>query len=132
MVFFEKMASRGEQATMLKVANATQDLTALQFGRIDLPCHIVSETHHGLWVGSRKADAQLWVGLFRCQGHFWGQALNHKEIERAKRDAASLVAWKMIAMINDRYEIMDLGPMSDGVESLAASLAGVHYSGLDT
>lgn len=135
MGLIESVADHSERRTMELVAKAIETNGNLEHGPVDLMCHIMpAETHHGIWVGGHGArgSAAGWVGIYRCQGHFWGVVLDRSEIaEIAQRPDALL--WRMQNSKlggRDYKDVTDLGPMKLGVESLVAVLAALDFDHL--
>lgn len=113
---------------MLQVSGAIAQMTNLEQGVVELPCHILAgEIHHGIWVGERGLTEGRWLGVFRCQNRFWGVLLDSSDITAAARDSGGLVQQFLMQDLRGGYEVADLGPMSSGVHSLAAALATLDY-----
>lgn len=127
MGLFARAAAKSEGRTMAAVEEAIETLTDLDHGSINLPCHIVTETHAGVWAGSKDDDAERWVGIYRCQFHFWGVVLSKGNIEGAQRgqDQAN---WLLIRKMQGDLEVSDLGRMDNGgVMTLAGALTMIDY-----
>jgi hypothetical protein len=122
--FFSRAVAKSELNTVAVVEEALDTYTDLDHGRLTLPCHIVQERHTGVWVGA-KEDGNRWVGVYRCQSHFWGIELDSSNIEGAKmgQDQSS---WLLIKRVQGDYP-EDLGLMSNGAPSLAVALGQVDY-----
>ena len=127
MGIFARVAAKGEARTMAVVEEAITTLTNLDHGSVNLPCHITSETHAGIWVGSKDDDGKLWVGVYRCQQHFWGVELPEGVIQRAKR-GEDVLSWLMIGKLQGLLQVSDFGRMdSGGAPNLVLGLAGIDY-----
>jgi len=126
MGLFSRAASKGEARTMQHVEVALAEQATLMFGPINLPCHIVREAHAGIWVGSRDKDAQRWLGVYRCQLHFWGIELTQGNINGAMRREDQM-GFLQIRALNKALPYTDLGPMANGAAALAYSLSVFDY-----
>lgn len=127
MGLFARAAAKSELRTMAAVEEAVENLTDLDHGLINIPCHIVNETHAGLWVGSKDDDAERWIGVYRCQSHFWGVVLSSGYVEAAKR-GVDQTSWLMIRKMQGDLIVSDLGRMDNGgVMTLAGALMMIDY-----
>lgn len=137
MGLLQSAAERSERKTINMLARAISDFGHLECGPVAIVCHIEpAETHHGIWVGqsglrtvSSSQHGPGWVGVYRCQGHFWGITLTSAEIADVVGKPDSLVPYMHIAALTGHSwrEVSDLGLMKLGVWSLAAALAGIDY-----
>jgi len=122
------------------LARALSGVGALEYGPIDMMCHILpTETHHGIWVGqaglrgsASTAGAPGWIGVYRCQDHFWGILLTANDVSDVIARPDALISSMQIGQLagNPLKEVADLGPMRLGVDSLAAALASIEYETL--
>jgi hypothetical protein len=125
MGFLEKAAAKTELRTVGMIEEAIEHDTWLNHGRMTLPCHIVHELHTGVWVGLHEGG-DWWVGVYRCQDHFWAQRLQVNQIEGAKRGEDQSLGILMMRMNGD-LPPQDLGLMSNGTKHLAMLLDHLDY-----
>jgi hypothetical protein len=140
MGILQAAAERGERKTMELLKRAIQEHGHLECAPADIVCHIEpTETHHGLWVGrvglrakAASSDIPGWIGLYRCQSHFWGIPIAVDEIANVVARPEALVPHMQSAELQGRRmkPVADLGPMALGVDSLAAALASIEFETL--
>jgi hypothetical protein len=125
MGFMQRAVAKTELRTVGMIEDALASETFLDHGRMTVPCHIVHEMHTGVWVG-RHEDSRWWVGVFRCQNHFWGQRLQRNQVEGARRGEDQSLHILMMRMGGD-LPPLDLGLMADGTKALAQGLDRLDY-----
>jgi hypothetical protein len=125
MGFLARIAAKSEARTMGAAHDAVEFYTDLAHGPINIPCHIVPETHLGMWVGSKDDDGQLWLGVYRCQFHFWSVELSKDNVEGAK---SKPIGWLQTRQLNGDRPVTDLGRMDNGdAPALAYGLTMIDY-----
>lgn len=126
MGFLSNFAVKGELRTMAVVDAAITAYTNLDHGPIEVPCHIISEVHQAIYVGRDDPESTFWIGVYRCQGHYWGVELTPGNVDEARR-GKDVTNWIRIASMQGE-RVADLGPMSTGAGSLAFALSTIDYS----
>lgn len=79
MSFLENLARKSELKAREKMfeAFAAFDADDVDWGSVPIPCHIIEETHNGLFV----MKGQTVLVAYACQGAWWGYPLNPKLLE---------------------------------------------------
>jgi hypothetical protein len=85
----------------------------IKYGNVLLPCHIISEVHNGFFLNY----GGLWIGIFRCQDHWWLYELDEEAVEGLRSPNSE--HW-----INELKHIspIDGGIMQGSIQSSAAAI----------
>jgi hypothetical protein len=126
MGLFSRSAAKSELNTIALLQQSISEYSWLAQGRLTLPCHLAQEPHTGIWVGTKKG-ANRFLGVFRCQGHFWGVELSRGQVLRAQQGQDQSMGILTQRLQGERPA--DLGPMSQGTDALALSVSGVNFVG---
>ena len=78
MGFMENLARKSEFKAREKMFDAFSVLGQdIEWGGVPLPCHIIEETHHGIYI----VKGETVLVTYACQGTWWGYQLNPKLLE---------------------------------------------------
>ena len=117
MGFFANLAAKSEMKVRDQVLECFEELSSeigmeIQCGNVLLPCHIISEVHNGFFL----SHADLWVGIFRCQDHWWLYELDQEFISglRSPNSEQWIERLKLVSPI-------DGGLMQGTIQSFAAA-----------
>lgn len=79
MGFFENLARSAEVKAREEMFTALTGLkSGATWGGVELPCHIIDETHHGLFL----LKGQTVLVAFPCQGVWWGYQITPDLLEK--------------------------------------------------
>lgn len=81
MGFWADRAAKSEMKVRDQVIDCFHELASeldigIECGNLLLPCHIIPEVHNGLYINF----GNTWIGIFRCQFHWWLYELDEKNV----------------------------------------------------
>lgn len=112
--FFERMNAKNElkiQQMFLEQADVL-DLP-MEFGLLDLQCHIGTETHHGFYM----SNGAMAYGFFMCQGRWWAQWMSVTQLEKLQDPNCSQTDRAMTSLVFGLPE--NIGRQVGGVQAFA-------------
>lgn len=118
MGFFANLAAKSEMRVRDQILECFEELASehqldIQFGNVLLPCHIISEAHNGFFLSYNGQ----WIGIFRCQDHWWLYELNQELVEGLRSPNSELWLNKL-----KTFPPIDGGLMQGTIQSSAAAI----------
>jgi len=96
MGFLEKMARKAESNAREKMFTAFTELkTGMTWGGVELPCHIIDEVHHGIFL----KKGQTVLVAFPCQGTWWGYQLTPELLDSLCGPMAEALVFPMFGTL---------------------------------
>ena len=88
MGFLGNLAGKTEIKSRQAALEAFESLgSSVRLGDLVMPCHIIDEKHNGF--SASKGEAIL--GVYRCQGFWWGKELTELDLDELLRSETERV-----------------------------------------